>query len=60
MAMIFYFESQDSREPEAYTVAVRLIDDGLNLIEFDVQMRGIPEGDRAGKEVVAKWRLLDP
>lgn len=38
---------------------MRLVDDGLNLIEFDVQMRGIYEDDRTGKEVVAKWRLLD-
>ena len=39
---------------------VRLVDDGLNLIEFDVHMLGIPIGNGEGQEVVAKWRLLDP
>jgi hypothetical protein len=46
-------------EKESYQVQVRLVDDGLNLIDFEVHMLGIPEGDRQGKEVVAKWRLLD-
>ena len=58
VAFIVNFEAGDV-EKESYQVQVRLVDDGLNLIEFDVHMLGIPEGDRQGKEVVAKWRLLD-
>jgi len=38
---------------------VRLVDDGLNLIEFEVHMLGIPAGDHQGQEVVAKWRILN-
>jgi len=40
-------------------VQVRLVDDGLDLIEFDVHMLGIPKGEKLGQEVVAKWRVLD-
>lgn len=32
----------------------------MDLIEFDVHMLGIPVPNMNGKEVVAKWRLLDP
>ena len=56
VAMIFDFESQDK---ESYQVQVRLVDDGLNLIEFEVHMLGIPAGDLQGKEVVVKWRILN-
>ena len=55
-AMIFDFDSQDK---ETYQVQVRLVDDGLNLIEFEVHMLGIPASDRQGKEVVVKWRILN-
>lgn len=37
---------------------MRLVDDGLDLIEFDVHMLGIPIGNSQGQEVVALWRIL--
>lgn len=59
--MIFTFESGSAAEREQYQVSVRLVDDGLDLIEFDVHMLGIPaDAALQGKEVVAKWRLTDP
>ena len=39
---------------------MRLVDDGMDLIEFDVHMLGIQVPNDLGKEVIAKWRLLDP
>lgn len=39
---------------------VRLVDDGMDLIDFEVHMLGIPVANKDGKEVIAKWRLLDP
>jgi len=38
---------------------VRLVDNGLNLIEFDVNMLGIPTNNRQGQEVIAKWTIID-
>ena len=59
-ALIFDFESQSEETgTEQYQVQVRLIDDGMDLIEFDVHMLEIPVPNKDGKEVIAKWRLLD-
>ncbi len=35
------------------------MNDGLKLIEFDVNMLGIPQNDKQGQEVIVKWRLID-
>lgn len=61
VAFSFDFERSDETEgDEAYQLLLRLVDDGLDLIEFDVHMLSIPVPDKNGKEVIAKWRLLDP
>ena len=60
-ALIFDFESDSEvTGNEQYQVQVRLVDDGMDLIEFDVHLLGIPVPHKDGKEVIAKWRLLDP
>ena len=62
-SFIFDFEKavgDADDEKEVYQLLIRLVDDGLNLIHFDVNMKGIPESDKQGQEVIAKWRLLHP
>lgn len=50
----------DEETDEKYTALVRLIE-GLETIEFEVQMQGIPLSDdgKVGKEVIAKWSVAD-
>lgn len=57
--MVFNFVKDSDDGVEAYQVQVRLVDDGLDLLEFEVHMLGIPIAGGQGKEVVAKWRLID-
>ena len=60
-ALIFNFQSGSKISGiESYQVQIRLVDDGLDLLEFDVHMLDIPVPNKDGKEVIAKWRLLDP
>ena len=48
----------NSDESEVYHVLIRL-SEGAEPIEFEVQMLGLPTLNRAGIEVVAKWRFAD-
>ena len=46
---------------ERYTAHIKLVQ-GTDLIEFEIQMPDIPVEPlrhEAGKEVIAKWRVLD-
>jgi len=61
-AMLFNFDkSVDGvgSDSETYQVLVRLVDDSLSMLEFEVLMLGIPVAQQQGQEVVAKWRVLD-
>lgn len=64
-SFVFNFEKTSNIEEtfddgtESYQVQVRLVDDSLDLPEFEVHMLGIPIASGQGKEVVAKWRLIN-
>ena len=55
--VLYYQNEQD----EVYTAHVRLVK-GSELLEWEVQMNGIPIGDgdtETGKEVIVKWKIED-
>ena len=58
--IVMYFRSELNNNDQVYTAHARLVE-GQNLIEWEIQMNGIPvkvDGVSTGMEVVAKWELV--
>ena len=55
-----YFRGNLENNDQVYTAHARLVE-GSNLLEWDIQMNGIPievNGVSTGMEVIAKWELV--
>ena len=55
-----YFRGNTQNNDQVYTAHARLVE-GSNLLEWDIQMNGIPiqvNGVSTGMEVIAKWELV--
>ena len=55
-AFVLQYASEDASE--IYTAIIRLTR-GSGLLEFEVNMHGIPVSENKGKEIVANWEVVD-